>query len=586
MDLMRGDASNSRGGKTHSKSLRRDLTKEFKEKLIAVRQQTKGRTEVVKNKVEEVLEETAALPGEAGRSECPESAGQGRPYASLEPDDVGWCGGRTQSTQLRYAPAPKDDVITPPQSPPPPSVAESPWHRKSAEFGVQVAWELYQAQFELFAQGQGWSDQEKALQLVASLRGLAMEILAHMTKPPRRYLPARRTQMQQGKRRSTSSGLLRELWTVGASPCYLLEAEGRHDGRGKRQQAGSSGHCPAKLSPGPICVKCRSDATALTVRVLGAVDGRPCSLVVDTDAAKTFVREEVVAVQNLPVSDRQLCGMTGHCTTLRGPVVSTITVGGVEEKLPVFVADMEEPCLLGLDFLGQSEACVDFRRMQMQVRGQWVPLILEDAAEQVESPVTSSDVKDEKLELHCRVVREGETADATVIARGRQAAANSCGGEVDGDAGESSCALPPHVVDLAVRSATKQTLEQVVKLDKLLMEYEDVFSRDAQDLGCTSLVQHSINTADSPPIKQPHRRVLLAKREEMQHMVEEMAAQGSMERSDSPWSSPIVLVNKKDGTKRFCVDYRALNNVTVKDSYPLPRIDDTLDVLAGCPPWI
>ncbi|MPC40347.1 hypothetical protein E2C01_033903 [Portunus trituberculatus] len=85
---------------------------------------------------------------------------------------------------------------------------------------------------------------------------------------------------------------------------------------GKRKQAGSSGHCPAKSSQGPVCVKCCSDATALAVRVSGAVDGRLCPLVVDTGAAKTFVREEVVASQDFPVSDRQLCGVTGHCTTL------------------------------------------------------------------------------------------------------------------------------------------------------------------------------------------------------------------------------------------------------------------------------
>ena len=73
---------------------------------------------------------------------------------------------------------------------------------------------------------------------------------------------------------------------------------------------------------------------------MGAVDGCPCALVMDTGVANTFVREEVVAAQNIPVSDQQLCGEIGHCTTLRGPVVSTITMGGVE-KLPVFVADME-----------------------------------------------------------------------------------------------------------------------------------------------------------------------------------------------------------------------------------------------------
>ena len=189
----------------------------------------------------------------------------------------------------------------------------------------------------------------------------------------------------------------------------------------------------------------------------GAVDGRPCPLVVDTGAAKTFVREEVVAAQNIPVSDRQLCGVTGHCTTLRGPVVSTITVGGVEEKLPVFVADMEEPCLLGLDFLVQNAACVDLGRMQMQVQGETVPLVLEGAAKQMESPVTSSDVEDERLELHCRVVREGGVAGATETARSRQAAASSGGGEVKGGADDARPALPPHMVDMAKRSSTKLT---------------------------------------------------------------------------------------------------------------------------------
>ena len=61
----------------------------------------------------------------------------------------------------------------------------------------------------------------------------------------------------------------------------------------------------------------------------------------------------------------------------------------------------------------------------------------------------------------------------------------------------------------------------------------------------------------------------------------EMEAQGVVGWSDSPWSSPVVLVTKKDGTKRFCVDYRSLNNVTAKDSYPLPHMDDTLDAMAG-----
>jgi len=64
-------------------------------------------------------------------------------------------------------------------------------------------------------------------------------------------------------------------------------------------------------------------------------------------------------------------------------------------------------------------------------------------------------------------------------------------------------------------------------------------------------------------------------------MIKDMLDNGIIEESSSPWSSPVVLVTKKDGTTRLCVDYRKLNDITKKYSYPLPRIDDTLNTLAG-----
>ena len=70
-------------------------------------------------------------------------------------------------------------------------------------------------------------------------------------------------------------------------------------------------------------------------------------------------------------------------------------------------------------------------------------------------------------------------------------------------------------------------------------------------------------------------------RAEVRKLVDEMLQQDFIQHSSSPWASPIVLVEKKDGSTRFCVDYRRLNEVTRKDAYPLPRIDMTLDTLAG-----
>ena len=122
---------------------------------------------------------------------------------------------------------------------------------------------------------------------------------------------------------------------------------------------------------------------------------------------------------------------------------------------------------------------------------------------------------------------------------------------------------------------------QEQKLTQLLFSYEDLFALDSNELGTTKVVAHRINTSDYPPVRQPVRRTPFALRKRVEEMVGEMLEQGGIQPSCSPWASPIVLVRKKDGSLRFCVDYRKLNQVTKLDESPLPRIDDTLDLLAG-----
>ena len=119
------------------------------------------------------------------------------------------------------------------------------------------------------------------------------------------------------------------------------------------------------------------------------------------------------------------------------------------------------------------------------------------------------------------------------------------------------------------------------KVAILLGEYHDVFSSSDNDLGKTSLAEHRIETGDNKPVKVPPRRVPIHKRGEVEDTVKRLSDQGLIEPSTSPWSSALVLVKKKDGSLRCCVDYRLLNAATIKDSYPLPRIDDTLDALVG-----
>lgn len=147
--------------------------------------------------------------------------------------------------------------------------------------------------------------------------------------------------------------------------------------------------------------------------------------------------------------------------------------------------------------------------------------------------------------------------------------------------GTSNAMPADHIKSLL--ESTKESLSpsESREAEKLLTDYKDIFTKGDHDLGRTGLVKHPIDTGDTQPIKQRPRRVPLAKESEVSDMVQDMASQNIIEPSTSPWCSPVVLVRKKDGSTRFCVDYRMLNNVTKKDSYPLPRIDDTLDMLGG-----
>jgi len=100
-------------------------------------------------------------------------------------------------------------------------------------------------------------------------------------------------------------------------------------------------------------------------------------------------------------------------------------------------------------------------------------------------------------------------------------------------------------------------------------------------LGKTHLVDHPIDVQGAQPIRQRPYRVPETKKQAIAREVEKMLLSNVIEPSASPWSSPVVLLEKPDGEYRFCVDYRKLNAVTKKDAYPLPRIDETLDALGN-----
>lgn len=125
--------------------------------------------------------------------------------------------------------------------------------------------------------------------------------------------------------------------------------------------------------------------------------------------------------------------------------------------------------------------------------------------------------------------------------------------------------------------------EQQAKMSKLLDQYKSIFSFDPSDLTQTNIMKHNIQLAEkSIPHKIRPYRTPQALKQEISKQIQCMLKNKIIKTSNSPWNSPCFLIPKKNGSYRFVIDYRKLNSKTIKDSFPLPHIDDVLMELANC----
>jgi hypothetical protein len=115
----------------------------------------------------------------------------------------------------------------------------------------------------------------------------------------------------------------------------------------------------------------------------------------------------------------------------------------------------------------------------------------------------------------------------------------------------------------------------------IVEEYKDIFSSPTGvPMHCQ--VKHPIDLTPGAPLSNgPVYHRSLMENDEIKHHIQELLQKGNIRPISSPCGSPIVLVQKKDGTWRLCIDYIALNKIIVRNRYPIPRIDDLLDQLKG-----
>ena len=140
--------------------------------------------------------------------------------------------------------------------------------------------------------------------------------------------------------------------------------------------------------------------------------------------------------------------------------------------------------------------------------------------------------------------------------------------------------MPEHLKNLHTRLSQDLTVSQSARVGQLLVDYQDVFAKSDLDLGCFTEIKHSINTGTETPVKHKMRRTPLHFQGEEKKHIQNLLDIGVIRPSKSEWASAPVLIRKKDGTVRWCVEYRDLKNKTVKDTFPLPNIQDMLDSLA------
>lgn len=132
-------------------------------------------------------------------------------------------------------------------------------------------------------------------------------------------------------------------------------------------------------------------------------------------------------------------------------------------------------------------------------------------------------------------------------------------------------------VDLS--GAAVENEQQRSLLQELVEKNASVFSQHPMDYGHTKTVQHEIPLVDSKPFRLPYRKIPPSQWQDVRRLLKEMETEGVIRPSRSPYASPVVIVTKKDGSLRLCIDYRKLNSCSTRDAFPLPRIEEALEAL-------
>ena len=359
------------------------------------------------------------------------------------------------------------------------------------------------------------------------------------------------------------------------------------------------------------------------------VNGVIANLLIDTGATVTIINTKLFKQMpdvSLSPSQRDILTANGESLQVEGRAVVDIQFENFQCSNIAVIANINVDGILGLDFMRSQSATIDIERNIVKVQGHELGVQMlgqigcyrVSVSETVTLPPRTESIIDGKVEDNVPVSFEVGLVEPTDDFRkadkalvGRALVSNSnriplrlmnvssepkilyqgtiiakvspvdeiqSAESTDGQIAEN---VPIHLKDLYGKSVKDLTVSQAKRVSELLQKYGNIFSKDDADYGRTNKVKHQIEIENAKPVKEPPRRVPYHLQGDYDKAIDDMLAKNVIEPSTSPWAAGVVLVKKKDGSIRFCVDYRKLNRLTVKDAYPLPRIDDSLNQMSG-----
>ncbi|KAL5457023.1 hypothetical protein EMCRGX_G034258 [Ephydatia muelleri] len=370
----------------------------------------------------------------------------------------------------------------------------------------------------------------------------------------------------------------------------------------------------------------------------GNVGKRSVNMLLDSGAAVSVIRSGVLEDRSrnlVMATSRTAIGANGLPLNVMGQVDLDICLGNFRTVHTfIVVRDLTFECILGADFLKVNKAVMDFRNNTLHLGNSTIKIPSSDVSVSSDDAHSISVHALEDMDIPGRSVRlviatlqkgscgsterisEGLIEPATVLPK-HLCVARSLGRVLSkGSILVQVMNVSPTAVKKVYKGiqlgqfvpqrnlilmesnvatvgsgnrrevttfnldSTEITDSEKHELRNLLRKFDDLFVSENGALGRTKVVKHRINTSGSP-IRQPLRRQPESLKGDMNEEVRKMLSRGVIRPSSSPWSSPVVMVRKKNGSWRFCIDYRKLNAVTHQDAYPLLRIDATLESLAG-----